>query len=95
MPRLSTRLTPTPSSSVFARMVCAAVSTEAEAGSSPVAYPNPCRRCRTHSLLPGAGSLPVANGQLWESGDRSETWTNLQLDGDSLDGVVALEYVTS
>jgi hypothetical protein len=37
----------------------------------------------------------LANGQLWESGDRGDTWTNLQLDGDSLDGVVALEYVTS
>jgi photosystem II stability/assembly factor-like uncharacterized protein len=37
----------------------------------------------------------LANGQLWESRDRGDTWTTLQLDGDSLDAIVALEHVTS
>jgi hypothetical protein len=37
----------------------------------------------------------LANGQLWQSGDRGDTWTALQLDGDSLDAIVALEHVTS
>jgi photosystem II stability/assembly factor-like uncharacterized protein len=37
----------------------------------------------------------LANGQLWESGDRGDTWTALQLDGDSLDAILALDRVTS
>ncbi len=37
----------------------------------------------------------LANGQLWESGNRGESRTALQLDGDSLDAIVALEHVTS
>ena len=37
----------------------------------------------------------LADGRLWESSDRGDTWTTLQLDGDSLDAIVALEHVTS
>jgi photosystem II stability/assembly factor-like uncharacterized protein len=36
----------------------------------------------------------LANGQLWQSGDRGDTWTALQLDGDSLDAIVALDHCT-
>ena len=37
----------------------------------------------------------LANGQLWESGNRGDSWTALQLTGASLDAIVALEHVTS
>jgi photosystem II stability/assembly factor-like uncharacterized protein len=37
----------------------------------------------------------LADGQLWESGNRGDSWTALQLDGASLDAIVALEHVTS
>ena len=37
----------------------------------------------------------LADGQLWESGDRGDTWTALQLDGDSLDAIVALDHAAS
>jgi hypothetical protein len=37
----------------------------------------------------------LANGRLWESRNRGDSWTALQLDGDSLDAIVALEHVTS
>jgi hypothetical protein len=37
----------------------------------------------------------LGNGQLWESGNRGDSWTALQLDGGSLDAIVALEHVTS
>jgi hypothetical protein len=37
----------------------------------------------------------LANGQLWESRNRGDSWTDLQLDGDSLGAIVALEYVAS
>jgi photosystem II stability/assembly factor-like uncharacterized protein len=33
----------------------------------------------------------LANGQLWESRDRGDNWTALQLGGDALDAVVALD----
>jgi hypothetical protein len=37
----------------------------------------------------------LANGQLWQSGDRGDTWTALQLDADSLDAIVALGHAAS
>jgi photosystem II stability/assembly factor-like uncharacterized protein len=37
----------------------------------------------------------LANGQLWESGDRGDCWSALQLVGASLDAIVALEHVTT
>src|SRR5207248_546340 len=37
----------------------------------------------------------LANGRLWESGNRGDSWTALQLTGASLDAIVALEHVTS
>jgi hypothetical protein len=37
----------------------------------------------------------LANGQLWESGDRGDTWTVAQLDGDSLDAIIALDHGAS
>jgi hypothetical protein len=37
----------------------------------------------------------LANGELWESGNRGDSWKALQLDGASLDAIVALEHVTT
>jgi hypothetical protein len=36
----------------------------------------------------------LADGQLWESRDQGDTWTPLQLRGDALDAVAALDYAT-
>ena len=35
-----------------------------------------------------------ADGRLWESRDRGDTWAQLQLDGTPLDALVALDYTT-
>jgi hypothetical protein len=32
----------------------------------------------------------LADGQLWESRDRGDTWSALELSGDTLDALVAL-----
>jgi photosystem II stability/assembly factor-like uncharacterized protein len=47
-----------------------------------------------YALLATNGRLfaGLANGRLWESRDRGDTWTALQLRGDSLDAVVALGH---
>ena len=36
----------------------------------------------------------LANGELWESRDRGDTWTAVKLEGDTLSGVLALARVT-
>jgi len=36
----------------------------------------------------------LADGQLWESRDRGDTWTAVKLEGDTLSGVLALAHVT-
>jgi photosystem II stability/assembly factor-like uncharacterized protein len=50
-----------------------------------------------YALLASEGRLfaGLANGQLWESDDRGDSWAPLQLDGDSLDAIVALELATT
>ena len=46
----------------------------------------PCALVATHGRL-FAG---LADGQLWESRDRGETWTPLQLEGDRVAALLAL-----
>jgi photosystem II stability/assembly factor-like uncharacterized protein len=36
----------------------------------------------------------LSDGRLWESHDRGDTWTALQLGGDTLDALVALDHAT-
>jgi strictosidine synthase-like protein len=36
----------------------------------------------------------LSDGRLWESTDRGDTWTALQLRGDKLDTLVALDHAT-
>jgi hypothetical protein len=45
-----------------------------------------------YALLATDGRLfaGLADGQLWESRDRGDTWTPLQLEGDSIAAVLAL-----
>jgi hypothetical protein len=45
-----------------------------------------------YALLATDGRLfaGLADGQLWESRDRGDTWTPLQLEGDSVAAVLAL-----
>jgi hypothetical protein len=45
-----------------------------------------------YALLATAGRLVAgfADGQLWQSRDRGDTWTPLRLEGDSADAVLAL-----
>jgi photosystem II stability/assembly factor-like uncharacterized protein len=45
-----------------------------------------------YTLVASDGRLlaGLADGQLWESGDRGESWTALRLEGDALGAVVAL-----
>lgn len=49
-----------------------------------------------YALLATDGRLfaGLANGQLWGSRDQGDTWTPLQLGGDTLDAIVALGYAT-
>jgi hypothetical protein len=49
-----------------------------------------------YALLATDGRLfaGLANGRLWESRDRGDSWTPLQLRGDTLDALVALGYAT-
>jgi hypothetical protein len=45
-----------------------------------------------YALLAGDGRLfaGFADGQLWESRDRGDSWTPLQLEGDGVGAVLAL-----
>jgi hypothetical protein len=45
-----------------------------------------------YALLAGDGRLfaGLADGQLWESRDRGDTWTPLQLEGDGVAAILAL-----
>ena len=45
-----------------------------------------------YALLATDGRLfaGLADGQLWESRDRGDTWTPLQLEGDSVAAILAL-----
>jgi hypothetical protein len=45
-----------------------------------------------YSLLATDGRLfaGLANGELWESHDRGDTWTAIRLQGDTLSAVLAL-----
>jgi len=47
-----------------------------------------------YALVAGDGRLLAgfADGQLWESRDRGESWTSLRLEGDALGAVVALAF---
>jgi photosystem II stability/assembly factor-like uncharacterized protein len=47
-----------------------------------------------YALVPADGRLfaALANGELYESGDRGDTWRRLELGGDPLERVVALGY---
>jgi len=49
-----------------------------------------------YALLATEGQLfaGFAAGQLWESRDRGDNWTPLQLDGDALNALVALNEAT-
>jgi hypothetical protein len=49
-----------------------------------------------YALLATGRSLYVglADGQLWTSGDRGDSWVPLRLEGDTLSGVVALAFVS-
>jgi hypothetical protein len=50
-----------------------------------------------YALLAADGRLfaDLADGQLWGSRDQGDTWTPLQLRGDTLDAIVALGYATN
>lgn len=37
----------------------------------------------------------LANGELWQSGDRGDTWTAVRLDGDALHVIVALDHAAT
>ena len=52
----------------------------------------PAIRTRPYALLPTDGRLfaGLADGQLWESRDRGDTWACCRVEGDALPGVVAL-----
>jgi hypothetical protein len=47
-----------------------------------------------YALLATDGRLfaGLADGRLWESRDQGDTWTVLQLRGDTLDALVALDH---
>ena len=49
-----------------------------------------------YALLATDGRLfaGLADGQLWESGDRGDSWTPMRLRGDTLDALVALALAT-
>ena len=49
-----------------------------------------------YTLLATDGRLfaGLRNGQLWESNDRGDSWTRLQLRSGALDALVALAFVT-
>jgi photosystem II stability/assembly factor-like uncharacterized protein len=60
---------------------------QALAGGLPDPFP-----AMPYALLANEGRLfaGLANGELWESGDRGDTWERCQLHGDVLPGLVAL-----
>ena len=63
---------------------------------SPVAYPSPCRQCRMHSLLPMAACSPVSpTASSGKAATAAIAGPPLQLDGDSLDAIVALDHAAS
>ena len=47
-----------------------------------------------YALVAGDGRLlaGLADGQLWESTDRGESWTSLPLEGDALGALLALAF---
>ena len=49
-----------------------------------------------YALLAADGRLfaGLADGQLWESRDRGDNWTALQLGGDTLEALLALDHAT-
>jgi hypothetical protein len=49
-----------------------------------------------YALLAADGRLfaGLADGQLWESRDRGDNWTALQLGGDTLEALFALDQAT-
>jgi hypothetical protein len=62
---------------------------------SQMAYPSRYLRCHTHSSpLDGCLFAGLADGQLWEIRDRGDNWITLQLGGDRLDAVLALDHAT-
>ena len=59
-------------------------------------YPSRCRPCPTRWLQRTAGSSPGSRTvEIWESGDRGDSWRALRVEGEAITGLHALGYASS